>query len=166
MDITIRRMRPEDAEAVTDILMGCWKTAYRGIVSDEHLDNMDRAQLAERRRQQYRDYIVAVSDGEIVGYCWYVSDDSYTNDMPGIDSEIVALYVKPELKRRGIGKKLFLYAVDDLRKQDRKKMVIWCLKDNLSAARFYEDMGGTAAGEHRINIGGREYDEVGFLYSL
>lgn len=34
-NIVIRRMEIEDAEAVTDILIKSWQTAYRGIVSDE-----------------------------------------------------------------------------------------------------------------------------------
>ena len=39
-NIVIRRMEIEDAEAVTDILIKSWQTAYRGIVSDEHLENI------------------------------------------------------------------------------------------------------------------------------
>ena len=38
---------------------------------------------------------------------------------------------------------MLLYAVDDLKKQKRKNMIIWCLKDNTSARMFYEKMGGT-----------------------
>ena len=165
-DIIIRRMNIEDSEAVTDILISSWQTAYRGIVSDEHLDNMDRPSLVERRRKQYKDYIVAVSDGEVVGYCWYVNDSSFTNDVSDIDSEVVALYVKPELKRHGVGRTMLSYAIDDLKKQDRKRMIIWCLKDNTPSRLFYESMGGTIVGEHKIHIGNRDYDEVGFLYTL
>lgn len=165
-NITIRRMTIEDAEAVTDILMNAWKTAYRGIVSDEYLDNMNRETLAERRRQQHKDYIVAVADGRIVGYCWYMNNNSYTQDVPEVDSEIVALYVDPASKRHGLGKMLLSHAMDDLRNQGKKKMIIWCLKDNLPARAFYEKMGGTVAYEHKTNIWYRDYDEVGFLYNL
>ena len=31
---------------------------------------------------------------------------------------------------------------------------------------FYEKMGGTIIGEHKIHIGNQDYDEVGFLYRL
>ena len=162
----IRRMRSEDAEAVTDILMNSWKKAYRGIVSDEHLDHMNRDALIERRRAQYKDYIVAVSDDRIVGYCWYVNNSSFTEDVSDIDCEVVALYVMPGLERKGLGRKMLLYAVDDLKKQGRKNMIIWCLKENTSARMFYEKMGGTIVGEHKIHIGNQDYDEVGFLYRL
>ena len=165
-NITIRRMSIEDAEAVTDILMNAWKTAYRGIVSDEYLDNMNRETLAERRRQQHKDYIVAVSDGRIVGYCWYMSNNSYSQDVPEVDSEVVALYVDPASKRHGLGRMLLSHAMDDLRNQGKKKMIIWCLKDNLPARAFYEKMGGSIVYEHKTNIWYKDYDEVGFLYEL
>ena len=75
-NIIIRRMEFEDAEAVTDVLIASWQTAYRGIVSDECLDNLDRVALTERRRKQYREYSVAVIDGRIAGFCCYMNDDA------------------------------------------------------------------------------------------
>ncbi len=165
-DIIIRRMRIEDAEAVTDVLIRSWQTAYRGIVSDECLDNMDRTTLIERRKKQYKDYIVAESDKGIVGFCWYMNDNSYSKELSDIDSEIVAIYVLPDLIREGIGKKMFSHAVEDLKGQGRKHMIIWCLKDNVNGRRFYEKMGGTMNGEHKIRIGNDDYDEVGYLFCL
>ena len=50
----IRRMAPEDAEAVTDVLIDTWKTAYRGIVSDDVLDHQDREMLIERRKSSIK----------------------------------------------------------------------------------------------------------------
>ena len=165
-DLIIRTMEIEDAEAVTDILIDSWQTSYRGIVSNEYLDNMDKGILADRRRKQYRDYIVAVSEGRIVGYCWYVNDNSFTKDVLEIDSEVIALYVDPKLKRQGLGRRLFSYVIDDLKKQGRKNMIIWCLKENYPSRKFYEKMGGMIIGEHMTNIGYKDYEEVGFLYKL
>ena len=165
-NIIIRRMEFEDAEAVTDVLIASWQTAYRGIVSDECMDNLDRVALTERRRKQYRDYIVAVIDGRIAGFCWYMNDNSYSKDVPEIDCEVVAIYVLPELLRQGVGSRMLSYAVDDLKKQGREKMVIWCLKDNINGRKFYEKMGGVIMGEHKTHIGNDDYDEVGYLFRL
>ena len=159
-------MQYEDAEAVTDVLINTWKTAYRGIVSDDCLDNLDRESLTERRRKQYKDYIVAVLDERVVGYCWYVNDNSFSKDTPEIDCEIVAIYVLPEYEGRGVGRKMFSYAAEDLRNQKRSKMVIWCLKENDSGRKFYEKMGGVIMGEHQTHIGNQDYDEVGFLFNI
>lgn len=159
-------MTIEDAEAVTDVLIDTWKTAYRGIVSDHVLDHQDREMLIGRRKKQYKDYIVAEVNGRVVGYCWYVNDNSFSEDRSDIDCEIVAIYVLPETERRGVGRKMFSYAVDDLRKQNREKMVIWCLKENYSGRAFYEKMGGKISGEHKTHIGNEDYDEVGFLFGI
>lgn len=165
-DITVRRMTIEDAEAVTDVLIDSWQTAYRGIVSDDCLDNLNRAELIERRKRQYKDYIVAVVDDRVAGYCWYINDNSFSDDLSDIDCEIVALYVRPELERHGIGSRMLSYAADDLKDQGRTRMVIWCLKDNHRGRQFYTKMGGNVMGEHTTHIGNDDYDEVGFLFSL
>lgn len=165
-DIIIRRMEIGDSEAVVDVLIDSWQTAYRGIVSDDCLDNLDRPSLIGRRKKQYKEYIVALLDGRVAGYCWYKNDNSFSEDMAEADSEIVAIYVRPELERQGVGREMFLHAVDDLRKQGRRKMVIWCLKDNLRGRRFYEKMGGVPAGEHQTHIGNDDYDEVGFMFDI
>lgn len=162
----IRRMTFEDAESVTDVLIDTWKTAYRGIVSDDVLDHQDREMLIERRRRQYKDYIVADVNGRVVGYCWYVNDNSFSKELSDVDCEIVAIYVLPETERRGLGRKMFTYAVEDLKKQGKTRMVIWCLKDNSTGREFYKKMGGTVIGEHKTHIGNEDYDEVGFLFSL
>ncbi len=162
----IRKMNYEDAEAVTDVLINTWQTSYRGIVSDDCLDHMDRNTLIERRRRQYKNYIVVVMEGRIVGFCWYMNNNSYSQDVPEADSEVVALYVLPECQGKSLGRALITYAMDDLREQGRKKMVIWCLKENHPSRKFYKKMGGTIFGEHKTHIGNQDYDEVGFMYSL
>ena len=45
-------------------------------------------------------------------------------------------------------------------------MIIWCLRENEEARKFYEKMGGTVykTGTHRW--GSREYDMISYLYQL
>ena len=162
----IRRMAPEDAEAVTDVLIDTWKTAYRGIVSDDVLDHQDREMLIGRRKKQYKDYIVAEVNGRVVGYCWYVNDNSFSEELSDIDSEIVAIYVLPGIARKGVGRKMFSYAVEDLRKQNREKMVIWCLKENTESRKFYEKIGGKEFKTGSHNWGGKDYEMISYLYDL
>ena len=47
-----------------------------------------------------------------------------------------------------------------------KRMIIWCLRENAEARKFYEKMGGTVykTGTHRW--GSREYDMISYLYLL
>ena len=77
-----------------------------------------------------------------------------------------ALYVKPEEKRKGIGKALIEYVKNEFRKNNLNKMIIWCFKNNYPSRAFYEKMGGKLCGETFCVRGGKEYKEVGFIYDL
>ena len=49
---------------------------------------------------------------------------------------------------------------------NKKKMIIWCLKDNYPSRKFYEKIGGKIIGEKDFIRGEYKYPEVGFLYEL
>ena len=167
-DIIIRRVKEEDLPFVVDIQVEGWRTAYRGIIDDNTLDNMNKDAKLEKRRKDYdqNGFIVAEINDEIVGFCRYVDNNSFSPNIEEIDCELMALYVKPELKFRGIGTKLFTFVVDEFKSKSKKKMIIWCLKDNEPSKRFYTKMGGTIVAEKRFEMDGKTYVDVGFLYNL
>ena len=47
-DIIIRNATIEDVERIADIKIEGWQTAYRGIIDDDFLDNMDREKKLRR----------------------------------------------------------------------------------------------------------------------
>jgi ribosomal protein S18 acetylase RimI-like enzyme len=167
MELTIRNISEEDIPQVVDIQVEGWKAAYKGIIDDEFLKSMDKEKQIERRKADYKqgNFIVAEIEGEIVGFCRF-SDIVLSNDSEKFDCELMALYVKPELKQQGIGKIMFNYVVNDLKGKEKSKMILWCLKENYPSRAFYEKMGGIIVGEHEIEIGDKTYQEVGFGYSL
>ena len=127
--------------------------------------NAEEKKIKRKRDFGKSPFVVAVLDGKIVGFCRYCYE-VISNDSKGFDSEIMALYVMPNLKGQGIGKKLFTYVKEDLLEHNKKQMVLWCLKDNMPSRGFYEKMGGKIIAEHGIEIGGKIYPEVGFGYDL
>ena len=167
MDIIIRNIEYNDIPHVVDIQMNGWLEAYRGIIDDYTLDSMDRNRKITKMQGNYTNglFIVATLNNEVVGFCRYADDNSYSPNW-GIDCEITALYIKPELKYQGIGTKLFNYVVDDMKNKNKKKLVIWCLKDNYPSRKFYEKMGGVIIGEKDFVRDNKAYPEVGFLYNL
>ena len=167
MNLEIRQITLEDIPHVVRIQIAGWRTAYRGIIDSEYLDNLDAESKMVKRKRDYNKspFVVAVLDGQIVGFCRYLYE-VVSNDGEGYDSEIMALYVDPELKGQGIGKEIFKYVKNDLINQGKKKMILWCLKDNMPSRAFYEKMGGKIVAEHGIEIGSKIYPEVGFGYTL
>ena len=167
MDIIIRNIEFDDIPSVVDIQMNGWKSAYKGIMDDELLDSMDRNKKIKKMKTNYQeDYFkVAEYNNEVVGFARYYSDNRFSPDYP-IDCEIVALYVKPEFKYHGIGTKLVNYIINEFKRMDKKKMIIWCLKENYPSRKFYEKLGGKIIGEKDFIRDEYKYPEVGYLYEL
>lgn len=167
-DVVIRNVKFEDLRSVADIAIRGWQTAYRGIVDEDYLDNLNIEENYQKRVKDYKEngFIVAEQDNEVVGFCRYRIGNNYKDEYPEVDCELCALYVKPEEKRNGIGKTLVEYVKNEFRKNTLNKMIIWCFKDNYPSRAFYEKMGGILCGESSCVRGGKEYKEVGFIYDL
>jgi len=159
--ITVRNAEKEDVRQIAEILVEDWQKAYRGIMEDAFLDSMNADQRYEIEVKRYRKYIVAADGKEVLGYAWL----EMAGDEPA-DCEIIALYVRYSKRNRGIGKLLMRYAANHFREAGKKKMIVWCLKENTDSRRFYEKAGGTEfrAGSH--NWGGKEYEMISYLYDL
>lgn len=167
-NIIVRNVEKEDLRAVSKIVVRGWQNAYRGIIDDEYLDSLSVEDNYQRRLNDYKEngFVVAEIDGKIAGFCRYTLENLFSKDIPDVDGEISAIYVKPELKRNGIGRELFKYVFNEFRKNGNKKIILWCLKENYPSRAFYEKMGGVLCGENTITRGGKEYQEVGFKYEV
>jgi len=159
--IIIRNATQDDSRQIAEIIVEDWKNAYKGIIDADFLNSMDVEERYQRELQRYRIYKVAAVNEEILGLTWNetaVNEDS--------DCEIIALYVKYGIRKSGIGRMLFKDSVDYFRALGKTKMIIWCLKENFEARRFYEKMGGGEykTGTHRW--GNRDYDMISYLYVL
>lgn len=166
--IKIRRVQKEDLPEVARIRVEGWKTAYRGIIDDDFLACMSVEKDRQKREKDYllNGFLVAKIDGKVVGFCRYVADNQFSPEREDIDCEITALYVAPEYKHNGIGTALFSAVKKELQEQHKTKMIIWCLKENLSAHQFYMKMGGKKQGEKQSQIGDKTYPEICFIYEL
>ena len=159
--IVIRRAEKEDVRQIAEILVEDWQTAYRGIIDDAFLDSMSADQRYEIEIKRCQKFIVAADGEEILGYAWLET----TDDEPA-DCEIIALYVRYSKRNNGIGKLLLQYAENAFRESGKKKMILWCLKENEASRRFYEKAGGEAFRTGTHNWGGREYEMISYLYDL
>ncbi len=120
-NIIIRNIEEKDISSVVDIQISGWKVAYKGIIDDNTLNSMNRNERIEKRRKDYKEngFIVAVLNNEVVGFCRYVDSNKFTQDMSEIDCELLALYVKPDLKYKGIGTKLFQFVIDEFKNKNK-----------------------------------------------
>ena len=159
--MAVRQAAEEDAWQIADILVEDWKMAYRGIIDSDYLDSMSVEERYQRELQRYQIYRVAAVEKEILGFTWNEMTDNEASDC-----EIIAIYVRYAKRKSGIGRTLFLDSVDIFRAAGRKNMIIWCLRENAEARKFYEKMGGTVYKTGTHQWGSREYDMISYFYQL
>lgn len=123
--IIIRKAKSEDIEKIANIKVRCWQIAYRNIIADEYLDNMDIEYTIEKNKRIFKQYniIVAELKNEVIGFCRYDYNNYYEEE--NVDCELIALYIKPEMKRHGIGRKLMKYAINEFKNSKKEKMILW-----------------------------------------
>lgn len=166
--LIIRDVEPQDIDIITDINIECWKKCYSGIIDEDYLENIDRENrfLNMTRTIENNRFVVAEDDGRVLGFCRYVLNNGFSPNFDEIDAEVCALYVDVNFQNKGIGTKLLEYVLEDLKKNGKKKIIIWCLKKNENARLFYSKMGGTVYSERKVKIEDKEYDEIAYKYDI
>ncbi|MBX7466113.1 N-acetyltransferase family protein [Streptomyces sp. NPDC001571] len=157
--VHVRKMSEADVEAVSAIRVRGWQTAYAGILPGSYLEAMTVESDADQRRQWFslphRQSVdlVAVDAGVPVGWINYGPFRSGESGEPGVRTgEINALYVRPDLTGRGIGRALLGEAHAWLRSQEYRAAVLWVLDGNRGARRFYERAGYRADGPTQTEV--------------
>lgn len=138
--IEIRYASVEEADSIAEIHTSSWRATYRGIVADQILDNLDTqkrsAQLKNDINQYPQLYNIVYKGKEPAGFASFGrSRDPNSQDT---DGEIYAIYLHPQFLNQGIGRKLFQWSEEELRKKGYQRIFIWVLEDNLNARNFYE----------------------------
>lgn len=174
MEYTVRFARQEDADAIAHVRITTWKIAYQGLIPQEILDQLDVSADSLRWHERLanlpvdRRLFVAETDekpgsSKVIGFtaCGPNRDAD-----PEYKAELYALYVLPDYQGAGVGKKLVYCAVEWLRAQGYERMLIYVLRDNQPARKFYEALGGVIAREKMGDIRGVLMPELGYGYDL
>ncbi len=166
MKIEIKKPDIQNVAEIIKVNIDTWKTTYRSIVSDEYLDSLNchdekRIERSIKQIQENNPYLIALVNGKIVGMLTYGKSRADKHKESG---EINAIYVLKEYQGNGIGKKLFLEAVNYLVKDSFDSMIIGCLEGNPSN-NFYIKMGGKLEYKTECIIGEKNYIENMFYFN-
>ena len=117
------------------------------------------------RRRLLRDSeftLVAELDRRLVGYC-----GAGWSQAPGVrgEGEIYTLYLLNEAQGVGLGRALLTGAVRVLAARGAQSLLIWVLRDNEPARRFYERLGGRAQDVGGEWVGGGLVASVGYRWA-
>ena len=148
MSATLVPGSARDADAIGRLQAESWRAAYRGIMSDEFLDNqaVDHRLAAWRERlavESNRRWLVKAHDlsGELVGFACVELDAD-----PQWGALVDNLHVRPDKKLQGIGRRLFDAAREwSFEQLGHRAIHLWVVEGNLDAQKFYTRIGGTVA---------------------
>ncbi len=142
-----RRATPEDSMRIAEVQVESWKAAYRGIIPDDYLDEMEPERRCSFWDQQVRDecgdMFVAAADGFVTGFCHLIP--SRDADGEGA-SEVAAIYVDPGAWGQGCGRSLCEAALTSAFLHGSPWVTLWVLADNRLGRQFYEAMGFSTDG--------------------
>jgi ribosomal protein S18 acetylase RimI-like enzyme len=145
MSVVVRGVEPEDAAELAAVHVAAWQAAYRGLMSIEFLDGISVEQWQARwfeslNGDELPPVRVAVWDGAVVGFC-LVATPSRDEDTGEDFAEIVALNVRPDAWRSGVGTALMQDALDRFRNDGWRMVSLWVADGNERAVRFYTRLG-------------------------
>jgi ribosomal protein S18 acetylase RimI-like enzyme len=163
MELFVRRATPADAQSVAAVEVASWRAAYRGLMPDAFLDGLSEAEkvvvswrqnLLKHGISGRKRLLVAIGDGGVVGLVRVGPDGD-----AGETGLVYLLYVLPTYWGCGVGRALMDAAMDELRDLGMSEAVLWVLRDNQRARRFYERLGWRRDGRaSREDYGGVELE--------
>mgnify|MGYP003290883550 CR=1 FL=1 len=120
-EIKIRELAIDDVSSVAQIKVDGWRKAYNEIIDDEYLASLDVEEQAQKfvKCVGSDNFNVAMMDGEVVGFCRFLYDNSFSPNIDYVDCELTAIYVRPDLKGKGIGAEMFKDVVKKFKNRNK-----------------------------------------------
>ena len=143
--IVLRFATEKDVPAIFSLI--------KELAEFEKLSHQLKTDEAELKQTLFGDdkfveILIAEFDGQIVGQALFFKNFSTFLGKPGIYLE--DLYVKPEMRSKGIGKKL-LYKIISIAKERNYGRVEWSVLDwNESAIDFYKKIGAVPLNDWKL----------------
>ena len=156
-------------DGISRVHLDSWKSTYKDILPAElfakRTYNWQKEKWLNRlfnndNTNEFM-YVALTDDDKVMGFATGSIDDPNKEH----DSILFCLYIDDKYHKCGIGRKLVDKVKSKLKKQGAKDMVLWAYKDN-TACNFYEHIGGKREKEVTESVGGRDINEVSFVFNL
>ncbi|MFY0518127.1 GNAT family N-acetyltransferase [Lysinibacillus sp. UGB7] len=135
MTLIIRQMQEDDIFFVQEIAKSSWYDKYEGIIPKQLQDRFLQTAYSKEtliKRLQKSPFLVAELGESLVGFA------NFSNTSDG-QAELYAIYLSPNLQRKGIGTALLEKGIQQL--EGATNLTVCVEKDNTIAMRFYQAMG-------------------------
>ncbi len=161
----VREATRDDAAAIAQLHLDNWRGHYRGMMPDDALDAITYASRLAHWDGVFADgsefvYVIEEGDGRQVR--GIASGGAVLHDEPDYRGELYVLHVRPEMRGQGAGRALVGAIARRLADESIGSMLVWVLRDNHSARRFYERLGGQFVRAQATPFQGVMLPEVGY----
>lgn len=162
MNIHYQRATADDADTIADLHTRSWQRHYRGIYSDDYLDNLLAAERSEVWTKRFATIdpnmlvIKAMLAENAIGFaCTFLQRDQQFGAL--VDN----LHVMQEHQGFGIGRELLRRSAEWVKSNDQNSSIyLFVLKENRSARHFYQSLDATFSPiMHHTNSQG-DIDEI------
>jgi L-amino acid N-acyltransferase YncA len=160
----IREATVADARAIAEVHVTSWRVAYAGIVPAAYLASLSVDEREGRwakiltGEDGTRTHVAVDEKGQVIGFA---SGGPLREGNPTYAGELYAIYLLPDHKNKGYGRRLASIVAQRLAREGMPSMLVWVLAENYARG-FYERLGGALVGEQPITIGGVELREVAY----
>ncbi|MGC5052665.1 N-acetyltransferase family protein [Micromonospora sp. DT48] len=148
MTVTLRAATPDDLMAVGALHQRSRVATYSSFLPPEALADPTPQAMGEYWAERWkweRDshwMTLAVRDDTLVGFSYSGPDDE-----EGPDTGLLcAIHLAPAERGRGVGRELMIEALAGMRERGWRRAVLWVLRENVAARRFYERGGWQPTG--------------------
>jgi ribosomal-protein-alanine N-acetyltransferase len=120
MNISIRKMRPDDVDSVYNLEQEIFKDSWSYVLLSSETDG-----------EEYKKPFVLEVNGKLAGYTfvWTIADEVHINNFA----------IHPSFRRKGLGLKLISFIFDEF--QEYKKYFLEVRKSNKAAINLYQKSG-------------------------
>lgn len=156
--VTLKTATPEDARTLAYIQTESWKSAFRGILSDENLGQRTSLEKTEAMYQRVLAdpamhlTIETVDEKPHCIACW-------SRNRAGLGetvAELICIHSLPDNWRRGYGSMMMELVLAEMKAAGYIEVILWVFEKNTRARGFYEKHGFTAGMQAQNNFGAVE----------
>jgi GNAT superfamily N-acetyltransferase len=154
MAIVIRTAERHDIPDLIRVHVDAWRVAYRGVIDDGYLQS---SLIEEQRTAMWNAWtwpdgpgqhlFVGEVDGRVLGFGLVGPERVEPEGTVSGLGEVYSFYLHPDSWGSGLATPLMEQCHDFLHAGGFSHAVLWVLRDNPRARRFYEKMGWSATGK-------------------
>lgn len=161
MTLTLRACTQYDLTSLKEISIETFKDTFAAQNKVENVEAyLNRAytdeQLTQELAQKDSQFFFVYDDEQLAGYIKVNVNAAQSEQMSDDSLEVERIYVRPDFKRRGIGKYMLEQAITIAKEKKKSQVWLGVWEKNMNALAFYQKMGFVQIDAHSFYMGDDE----------